>query len=118
MTSQDQIAIPSMIFIHIPFLEYKTSYDLLGTDSEFIYGQRRETNFGLFGGSNLFNAILELESTKYVFCGHLHQDDYSLFYRGIRLIVGNTTNIITGMSQSGILGGTVITIFKDGNVEV
>lgn len=102
---------PSLIFMHIPFAEYKTAYDSIGNGATLFYGLRRDDVE--YPKSSLFSTILELNNTKGVFCGHKHKNNYSIEYQGIRLTFCNTSNIEMGSKLDGVLGGTLITISKD-----
>ncbi len=92
--TEDIMTIKSLAFFHIPMEEFKTSY------SEWYYNDQKDTEnvqlkFGIMGedidggwvccgvtSDNLFETMMEIGSTKGVFCGHDHLNSYSLFYNG------------------------------------
>ncbi len=71
--------------------------------------------------SRLFDRMLELGSTKAVFCGHDHYNNMSLEYKGIRLTYGMS---IDYLAMPGIeddtaqRGAELITIHADGSWEL
>ena len=84
-----------------------------------------------FDGGHEFERLLSLGSTKYVFCGHDHRNNFSFTYKGIRLTYGMSIDY----SANGIVsppvsytqtifdeteqrGGTLITIGKDSSVSI
>ena len=102
----------SMLFIHIPLPEFKTAYDLWQQE-----GRKQGENFGIKGeeecpsyiNTGMFNAIKELDSTKYVFAGHDHLNNYSVMYEGVRLTYAMKTG--DRCSQTPVQnGGTLVTI--------
>jgi len=79
----------SMLFMHIPFPEYKDAYEYwkdsgfdtnIGNGWTFI-----ETEYLNTEGRGVFDTFRDLSSTKYVFCGHNHNNDYSIWYQGVNL---------------------------------
>lgn len=58
-----------------------------------------------YDGGHEFQKLLELGSTKYVFCGHDHRNTFSFTYQGIRMTYG--------MSIDYSANGIVPTVFKD-----
>ncbi len=79
----------SALFIHIALPEYYYAYCdylLSGKSEEYgFFGEMREDVCCSKKNSGMFDAILEEGSTKYVFAGHDHVNDYSLIYKGVRL---------------------------------
>ena len=66
--------------------------------------------------SSLFDRMVELGSTKAVFCGHDHYNHMSLEYKGIRLTYGMSIDYLAmpGIEKSSRQrGGTLITIHSD-----
>ncbi|MBQ9370206.1 MAG: metallophosphoesterase [Clostridia bacterium] len=81
------------------------------------------------GGMAEFNKIVELGSTKAVFCGHDHRNTYSITYKGVRLTYGMSidysANGLTPAKDNQTIfndtiqrGGTLITLNKDSSIEV
>lgn len=103
----------SALFIHIALPEYYYAYcDYLidGKSEEYgFFGAMREDVCCSKKNSGMFDAILEEGSTKYVFAGHDHVNDFSLIYKGVRL----TYALKTGdrcYADDDVNGGTVFRI--------
>ena len=84
-----------------------------------------------YNGGNEFKRILDLGSTKYVFCGHDHRNTFSFTYRGVRLTYGMSIDYsAVGIIPESIYpnqniydeteqrGGTLITIRENGAAEL
>lgn len=112
--------VPSVLFTHIPLPEYKTAYDAAengAADAKLIYGRRTERECAPQYNTGLFDTMRRLGSTKAVFCGHDHINDYSVEYQGIRLTYG----LSSGYGSYGNAhdkGATVITLKDDLSVGV
>lgn len=103
----------SMVFTHIALPEYYFAYcDYLksGKDQSYgFFGAMREDVCCSKVNSGLFEAILQEGTTKNVFVGHDHKNDFSLLYKGVRL----TYALKTGDRcywEEGVNGGTVIKV--------
>jgi len=81
------------------------------------------------GGKAEFEKIVELGSTKAVFCGHDHRNTYSMTYKGVRLTYGMSidysANGLTPAKDNQDIydnvvqrGGTLITLNKDSSISV
>lgn len=86
----------SLMFFHIPLKEYElaieTEPDENGcfnfrndTGIEVLYGSAYEGIGSSPFNSGMFDAILEKDSTKGVFCGHDHVNDFCIKYKGVCL---------------------------------
>jgi 3',5'-cyclic AMP phosphodiesterase CpdA len=85
----------SSMFIHIPLCEYAQGWERIyneddktinGTeDCNYISGLQREPVCCAEYNSGFFEVIKVLGSTKDVYCGHDHINDYSIVYQGIGL---------------------------------
>lgn len=128
LSEQEGRTVPSMIFIHIPLREYKEANDLYESGSgevTYYYGILGETMIDKICcseyESRLFDAAVELGSTKAIFCGHDHYNNQSLEYKGIRLTYGYS---IDYLAMPGIdkdteqRGATLITIEKNGAFDI
>lgn len=116
----------SLAFFHIPVHEYQEAWDAYNDGSEdIIYhygkaGEKGEKVFHPIERGEMFNKIVELGSTKGIFCGHDHLNDFSITYEGVRLTYSKS---IDYLAYFGIVnstwqrGGTVITINPDGDFE-
>ncbi|MDR1093502.1 MAG: metallophosphoesterase, partial [Clostridiales bacterium] len=108
--------VPSTLLIHIPLPEYAAAYDAAAANGGVVYGQRREKECASDVNSGLFEKIGGLGSTKGVFCGHDHVNDYSVMHEGVRL----TYALSSGFGSYGdrnVKGGTVLTVRPDGATE-
>ena len=108
-----------MLFIHIPLPEFKTAYDLWqqegGAEGE-NFGVKGEEECPSYINTGMFNVIKELDSTKYVFAGHDHLNNYSVMYDGVRLTYALKTGDRCSQTP-GQNGGTLITMGDEITVE-
>lgn len=122
--------VKSMAFIHIPLVEYKdalTEFARAGykdTDNvKYHYGIAGETGRVVYHGmyeDDFFETVLELDSTKAIFCGHDHYNNFSLDYKGVRLTYSYSIDFLAymGISKEGSQRGcTVITLSPDGSFD-
>lgn len=124
--------VKSMLFIHIPFEEYKFAWEeykandhldtenvtwhfgRAGEDDELVYNSKYE--------NDLFETALEC-GTQAVFCGHDHLNNFSVDYKGMRLTYGMSIDYLAydateSISKLGSQRGcTVITVNPDGTAE-
>ena len=82
----------SILFIHIPLKEYRTAYNEAMDNETVIYGARRENECDSPYNTGMFDAILEVGSTKAVVCGHDHINDYCVDYKGVKLLYSHSTS--------------------------
>lgn len=113
--------ITSYVYYHVPGKEYEEAWNLYKQNSpkvELIYGYANEKNEKLSCSSEFgtfFETAVSLGSTKAIFCGHDHLNDFSLLYKGIRLTYGKSIDY-TAYQFQGITskteqrGGTLLTI--------
>ncbi|MBQ7654479.1 MAG: metallophosphoesterase, partial [Clostridia bacterium] len=112
---------------HIPIPEYQLAIDELEIGKitgkiigDGAYGEIHETIACERGYPNaeviqrgFFDVISESKTTKYVFCGHDHLNNFSVMFNGVRL----TYNTKCGTNSGGRFnfnGGTVISINDKG----
>ena len=125
---EENSAIKSVAFLHIPLTEQRDAwyeYAQNGfTDTENVkyhYGVAGESGRVVYSGmgeDGLFEAMLELGSTKAVFCGHDHYNSFSVDYKGIRLTYSLSIDYLaySGISKEGTQRGcTVVTLSPDGS---
>ena len=118
----------STAFFHIPLKEYQDAwYEYLNNgfkdteNAKLIEGTAGEGGIIVYPGvgeDSLFEAMLELDSTKGVFCGHDHDNSFTMEYKGIRLCYGMSVDYLAyiGISGRGAQRGCkVITYSPDGN---
>ncbi len=115
--------VPSLLFMHMPLYEYEKAYDLYEKNSsEVVYhsGKKRE-NVYYEERTDLFSTILEEGSTKGIFVGHDHLNDFSIEYKDVLLTYGKSIDYITYPNISKSVeqrGATLITIHEDSSFDV
>lgn len=105
--------VPSLAFFHIPMREYKTAYDEARQNGAVISGRRFEKECSSNVDDGMFEAMLELGSTRGVFVGHDHMNNYSVDYKGIRLTYGLSCD--HNIYVVPFRGGVLINIKEDGS---
>ena len=121
----------SLMFMHIPLTEVKTAYEeslangkentenikwLSGFDGEtdeVVYCSRTDVD--------LFETVLEKGSTKALFYGHDHLNNFVLEYKGIRLSYGYSIDYLaySGIDEQGYQRGcTIITCAPSGDANI
>ena len=122
--------IKSAAFFHIPLDEQREAwYEYANNGFEdtenvkLVYGVAGEGSKIVYSGvgeDELFETMLELGSTKAVFCGHDHYNNFSIDYKGIRLTYGMSVDYLAypGIYRIGSQRGcTVINFAPDGSFE-
>jgi hypothetical protein len=118
----------STAFFHIPLKEYQDAwYEYLNNgfkdteNAKLIEGVAGEGGIIVFPGEGedtLFETMVELGSTKGIFCGHDHDNNFTMEYKGIRLCYGMSVDYLAyiGISGRGAQRGCkVITYSPDGS---
>ena len=121
----------SLAFFHIPLEEYGMAWNEFREnnyqDTENVkyfdgwYHEDDEKSYCGIYPDNMFETMLELGSTKGIFCGHDHINNASLEYKGIRLTYGMSIDYLayTDLNKKGAQRGcTVITLSPDGKLSV
>lgn len=118
--------VKSLVFLHIPLVEYRDAYNALMNGDEsvkHISGVVYEKDPYVYCGmheDNLFEKALELGSTQGFFCGHDHDNNIVMNYKGIDLTYGYSVDYLAyvGISKRGYQRGcTMITVKPDGSYE-
>lgn len=122
--------VKSLAFFHIPLVEQRDAWYEYANNGykdtenvQLIYGVAGASGKVVYCGvydNNLFETMQELGSTKGVFVGHDHKNNFSLLYKGIRLTYGMSIDYIAfpGMSKIGAQRGcTVIEVSPDGTFD-
>lgn len=122
--------VSSLAFFHIPLEEYKTAWEALAAndyndtqDVKYHYGMAGEVGKVIYSGigeDELFETMLETGSTKGIFCGHDHYNNFSIDYKGIRLTYSPSVDFLAyaGISKLGSQRGcTLITLDRQGNFD-
>lgn len=114
--------IPSHLYMHIPIKEYNDAwYSAINANSSavYYYGSRDEKISCSGFESKLFEKVLELGSTKGIFCGHDHLNDFSVEYKGVRFTYGQGIDcILYAKNLSEHKGATLLKIYKDGSFQI
>ncbi len=127
---QESSDIKSAAFFHIPLTEQKDAwYEYVEhgfentDDVKLVYGTAGESGKVVYSGigeDEMFEAMLETGSTKAVFCGHDHYNNFSIEYKGIRLTYGMSVDYLAypGIYKKGSQRGcTMITFKPDGSFD-
>ncbi len=122
--------IKSAAFFHIPLTEQRDAWyeyrDAGYQDTENVklhYGVAGESGNVVYSGiheDNLFETMVELDSTKAVFCGHDHDNNFSIEYQGIRLTYGMSVDYLAypNIYKRGAQRGcTMISFAPDGSFD-
>ncbi len=128
---ENAATVKSLVFIHIPFTEYKSAWEEYkangyadGGNVKYFYGKAEESDEKVCCSvieDNFFEKAVELGSTQGVFCGHDHLNYWSLEYKGIRLTYGKSIDHLAyfGITeQHAQRGGTIITLDVEGNMNI
>lgn len=126
--SDEKSDIKSVAFFHIPFSEYKDAwYEYMNNNHEDtenvkyrfgVMGEGGKLVYCSTGEDNLFETMLELGSTQAVFCGHDHENNFSVDYKGIHLNYGMSVDYLAypGIYKMGSQRGcTIINFAPDGS---
>ena len=118
----------SLMFMHIPLTELNDAWfeyadnGYQNTENvELVYGVAGEKDKVVYcgvGEDNLFETILELDSTKAVFFGHDHKNNFAAKYKGIQLSYSYSVDYLAyiGISKEGEQRGcTIINVKPDGS---
>ncbi len=114
--------IPSHLFFHMPVKEFDEAWEAATNaedNAKYFYGTRDEKISYSPIESKIFDRALELGSTKGIFCGHDHLNDFSVEYKDIRLTYGQSIDcILYAKNLSQHKGATLLTIDKTGKFSV
>lgn len=127
---EEKSDIKSAAFFHIPLEEQRDAwYEYAENGFEdtenvkYYYGVAGEGSKVVYCGiyeDEMFETMLELGSTKAIFCGHDHYNNFSLEYKGIRLTYGMSVDYLAypGIYKEGTQRGcTTITFSPDGTFD-
>lgn len=120
--------VPSMAFFHIPLQEYRDAYNLYIDGSEEVTYYFASNDEEMLDKvccsdypSSIFDKMVEMGSTKALFCGHDHYNNMSLEYKGIRLTYGMSIDYLAMPridKSDKQRGGTLITIYEDSSFDI
>ena len=117
---EEKRIVPSILYIHIPFKEYKIAWDMyLAGSSEVTYidGGALEGFSAPKREDSMFETIERIQSTKAVFCGHDHLNTYAISYKNVILSYGMSIDYLaypTIYHKTSQRGGTLVSISPDG----
>ncbi len=110
--------VESLMFYHIPLPEIDEAYAAYeeGTADHYYFGTKEEKTCPPEENSGLFDVILAKGSTKAMFFGHDHVNDFAIKYKGVDFVYGvkSTDRIYYNPAK---LGGLEITIKETGLLE-
>lgn len=97
--------VPSLAFFHIPMREFDVAYAEAKEKDEILYGKKREDVFSSKVDDLMFEKMLELQSTKGMFVGHDHMNNFNINYKGVRMVYANSCdhNIYLVPHRGGVL---------------
>lgn len=101
--------IPSTAYFHIPMQEFNLGW----SEGERLIGMKWEKIFCPTNDDMMFETMLELGSTKGVFVGHDHMNNFSVEYKGIRLSYGFSDDHNIYLVPKN--GANIINIKNDGS---
>lgn len=115
--------VQSFLFFHIPLAEYRDAWDEFKENGhkdtenvKYIGGFKGENVCCGSGEDDLFETVVKLGSTKAMFCGHDHINNYALRYKGVVLSYGYSVDCLaySGINKIGSQRGcTIITMSPD-----
>ena len=112
--------VPSLAFFHVPFPEFLDAWEAYEKGEIPLYKEGGVKGEGVAApeiNSHFFDKILELGSTKGVFCAHDHANNYAIEYKGVVLSYGvNSTNRV--YYTEDLMGGQVITLHEDHSFDI
>lgn len=123
----------SMMYMHIPLPEYAHAFEDDGNggyvpsgECDILFGEQHESVGSSPFNSGMFDAILEKGSTKAVFAGHDHVNDWCAVYEGVHLVyslpMGYNEYHFGTMSDrpesEWVQGVTITTLHKDGSFDI
>lgn len=105
-------AVPSLAFMHIPLPEYNYATD--NTQCP-MYGTRMEKAYSPSINSGMFASMKEMGDIMGVFCGHDHDNDYSVSYFNVVLAHGRFSGGNTEYNH--LKRGARVIVLKEGKRE-
>lgn len=128
LKSKKKSDIKSLAFFHIPLVEYRDAWLEYAENgykdtenAKLIYGSVGEGGKYVYCGiheDDLFETMLDEGSTKGIFVGHDHKNNFAMDYKGIKLIYGLSVDYLAypGINKLGSQRGcTVITVMPNGS---
>lgn len=111
-TEQNGGLVDSLIFHHIPLPEIDAAYEYGEKNNAIEFGEKREKTCPPDYNSGFFDVIKEKGSTKGLYFGHDHVNDFRVTYEGVTFAYGiKSTDRI--YYDEDMLGGQVIVVKDD-----
>lgn len=117
--------IQSFAYFHVPIKEYATAWELYKNGDasvKYFYGAANEASEKISTSNeegSFFSTAVELGSTKAMFCGHNHLNDFSVEYQGIRLTFGKSIDYLAyflqGIANKSEQRGSTTLVIKGKN---
>ena len=106
----------SLLFMHIPLPEIDPAYDEAIANNTIEFGVKKEPSCPPEHNSGFFDVIKEMGSTKAIFFGHDHINDFRLTYQGVTMAYGIKATDRVYFDES-MLGGQVIIVKNDHSLD-
>ena len=125
LSSHFKSDINSYVYYHVPGKEYELAWQEykngnVGGNIKYFFGDANEKNEKISCPSELgkfFETAVILKSTKAIFCGHDHLNDFSIEYKGIRLTysksIDYTAYVFQGIANKTEQRGGTLLILKN-----
>lgn len=101
--------IPSLLYYHIPVPEFSDAYEAYKNEEAIGQGEEREAVCSSKINSGFFSKIKELGSSKAMFVGHDHLNDFDVKYQGVWFSYGvNSTDRV--YYDENVMGAKMLTL--------
>ena len=101
--------VDSLVFLHIPLVEYEEIKNLHPSEYE---GEFHEGPYVPLENTGFFDQVVRSGSTKGIFAGHDHINDFSFSHQGILLAYGRLTGYNAYAMKGFERGGRIIDLFN------
>lgn len=128
ISNSEGFLINSFAYFHVPLKEYDIAWKLYrdGNPSvKYLFGWANEPNESVGTPDetgNFFNTAVEIGSTKAMFCGHHHLNDFGVEYLGIQLVCSKSIDylayLVQGIASKTEQRGSTTLIIKGKNSEM
>ena len=114
---QNGDTVNSLMFYHIPLPEVNPAWEEAKNANAVIYGEKREASCPPDHDYGFFSKIKDLGSTKAMFFGHDHINNFEVDYQGVKFCYGiKSTDRI--YHDEDMLGCQTITIHDDHSLKI
>ena len=116
VNGNEDTPVQSLMFYHIPLPEINDAY-AYGKEKGILTGVKNEDTCPPDHDFHFFETIKGLGSTKGMFFGHDHINDFRVVYEGVEFVYGlKSTDRI--YYDDGMLGGQVISLKENGSYDI